>query len=199
MASLQQQLLKAGIADKKKLKKVAAEKRREKAALRDEQAADQKGKKKNKRAQIVTPAQAAAAKAQAEKVARDRTLNEQKNVAAAAKALRAQIVQLVSVNEVARDGKQADVAYRFTHSGSNKVESIYVSAVQQEQLSKGHLAIVQLADQFSLVPAVVAEKIATRDATVVVSQHTKPASGSATGVAEDDPYADFQIPDDFDW
>lgn len=201
MASLQQQLLKAGIADKKKLKKVAAEKRRETAELRSQQqqASGKSGKKKNKKAPVITPAQAAAAKAQQEKAARDRALNEAKNAEAAAKALRAQIVQLVSINEAKRDGKDADVAYRFTHNNSQKVDTIYVTVQQKDQLSRGVLAIVQLNEQFSLVPASVADKIKTRDASVIASQHEAKLSKGNESEAADDPYADFQIPDDFDW
>lgn len=198
MTSLQQQLLKAGVADKKKLKKVAAEKRRESAELRNQQQAT--GKKKKKRAAVVTPAQAAAAKAQADKAAKDRALNEQKNAAAAAKALRAQIIQLVAVNEVKRSDKSADKAYRFTHNDHKTVETIYVTELQKDQLSRGVLAIVQLGETYSLVPANVADKIKTRDASVIASQHTiDKTMVSSTEESIDDPYADYQIPDDFDW
>lgn len=196
-SALQQQLLKAGIADKKKVKKVAAEKRRETAQLREEQQVSG-SKKQRRKANVVTPAQAAAAKAQAEKVAKDRALNEQRNAEAAVKALQAQIQQLVSMNAVERTSSDADVAYRFTHQHTQKVESLYVSPSQRDQLSRGVLAIVAVSGRFTLVPSAVAEKIKTRDESVVVSQHEQVKSRDAEATA-DDAYAEFQIPDDFDW
>ena len=44
------------------------------------------------------------------------------------------------------------------------------------------------------MPRVIADKIAERDASLVVRVN-KPT----TEVAEDDPYADFQVPDDLMW
>jgi uncharacterized protein YaiL (DUF2058 family) len=44
------------------------------------------------------------------------------------------------------------------------------------------------------VPAVVADKIKQRDESVVLSQQAV-----NTDIDEDDPYADYQIPDDLMW
>lgn len=190
MASLADQLLKAGIADKKQAKKAQTAKRRENA----EQNAQTKqlGKKARRKLQEEQTATKTAEQQRLlkEKVERDRELNRQKNEAAQLKALRAQIVQLVNMNEVKRDG---DVAYRFVDG--SQTETIYVNKLLKKQLSNGQLAIVKLADRYQLVAALVADKIRTRDASVIVSQHERVESESGA----DDPYAEYEIPDDFDW
>jgi len=58
----------------------------------------------------------------------------------------------------------------------------------------GRLVIVVLNGVAELVPRVIADKIAERDATLVVR-----VNKSATVAEEDDPYAAFQIPDDLMW
>jgi uncharacterized protein YaiL (DUF2058 family) len=190
MPSLADQLLKAGIADKKQVKKAQTAKRRENAQKNAQ--VKQLGKKARRQLQEQQAAQKSAEEQRMlnEKVARDRELNRQKNAAAQAKALQAQIKQLVNMNEVKREG---DVAYRFVDGG--KTETIYVNALLKRQLSKGQLAIVKLADNYQLVSALVAEKINSRDASVVVSLHDRVADAEDG----DDPYADYKIPDDFDW
>jgi uncharacterized protein YaiL (DUF2058 family) len=65
----------------------------------------------------------------------------------------------------------------------------------REHLVAGRLAIVSHGGGFELVPRVIADKIAERAPDIVV-RVTKTAPQA---VAEDDPYADFKIPDDFTW
>jgi len=62
-------------------------------------------------------------------------------------------------------------------------------------LSKGQLAIVEInKDSFELVPKKAGEKIAQRDSSYIVKiDHTQ------VTLSEDDPYADYQIPDDLVW
>jgi uncharacterized protein YaiL (DUF2058 family) len=57
----------------------------------------------------------------------------------------------------------------------------------------GRLVIVRLGDATELVPRVIADKIAERDASLVVQVK------KAAEVDPDDPYAAFQIPDDLMW
>ena len=103
----------------------------------------------------------------------------------------AQIKQLIETNRIAeRDG---EVAYNFTDG--NKVKRLYISEELHKQLSRGRLAIVRLGEGYELVPAPVAEKIKQRDEHCVVI--CDQPSGDDPG--EDDPYADYQIPDDLMW
>jgi uncharacterized protein YaiL (DUF2058 family) len=54
--------------------------------------------------------------------------------------------------------------------------------------------IVGLNGSYELVPRVIADKIAERDASLVVR-----VNKTTTEVEGDDPYAAFQIPDDLMW
>ena len=85
MASLQEQLLKAGIVDKKKAKQVEQEKRK-------------KAKQANKGQPQINETKEQAKKALAEKSERDREINRQREAAAEVKAIAAQIKQLIEVN-----------------------------------------------------------------------------------------------------
>jgi uncharacterized protein YaiL (DUF2058 family) len=178
MASLQDQLLKAGIVDKKKAKDIKKEQRKQ-------------AKQQPKGSVQVDEAKEAAKRTLAEKVERDRQVNKQLQAEAEKKAIHAQIIQLVSLNRI--DRRQGDVAYQFTDQ--KKIKKIYLTAALQEQLVKGKIAIVKLAEQFDLVPAPVAEKIRQRDESIVVLQN----SNDSAEIDEDDPYADYQIPDDLMW
>lgn len=178
MASLQEQLLKAGIVDKKKAKQVEQEKRKQK-------------KQTHKGHKQIDETKELAKKALAEKTARDREINRQREAVAELKAIAAQIKQLIEVNRI--DRKDGEMAYQF--SDGTKIKKIYVSPLLHNQLSKGVIALVRLNDQYELVPAVVAEKIRQRDESIVLVQNQ--ASNDETD--EDDYYADYKIPDDLMW
>ena len=132
-------------------------------------------------------------RAKSENIAKDRQLNLEKNRQAEKHALAAQIKQLIEMNIVTKDGDQ-----KFSVTDTNIIKHIYVSQTQIDQLSRGRLAIVtQKGGQKNnqvLVPMGVAEKIEQRDAKAVVFKAQQNIIGE-----EDDPYADFQIPDDLTW
>ena len=181
MSSLQDQLLKAGLVDAKKAKQVKKDKRK-----------SQKQQHKSKEV-AVDETKAAAAQARAEKAEKDRKLNEERKLEAERKAIAAQIKQLIEVNRQAKSERgQEESAYNFTDG--KQIKKIFVSAPVQEQLSKGRLAIVKLGEGYELVPAAVADKIRQRDEACVVSQQA-----ASQDVDEDDPYADYEIPDDLMW
>jgi uncharacterized protein YaiL (DUF2058 family) len=178
--SLQDQLLKAGLVDKKKAQKAQKEKHKQ-----------AKVKRKNK-IETVDEARLAAEKAHAEKVERDRQLNQQRKEEAEQKAITAQIRQLIEMNR--QEKNAGDITYNFTDGTT--VSHIYVDERQQKQLSNGHLAIVRLDEQYEIVPTRVSEKIALRDQSYLVYCNR---GNEETVVDEDDPYADFQVPDDLMW
>ena len=103
----------------------------------------------------------------------------------------AQITQMVRQNKQDK-GRNGDIAYNFTFG--TKIERIYVTAAVREHIVAGRLVIVGEGGGYELVPRVIADKIAERNPEIVV--RVKQAS---TGVDEDDPYADFKIPDDLMW
>jgi uncharacterized protein YaiL (DUF2058 family) len=177
MASLQEQFLKAGLVDKKKVKQVNQAKTQQKKVER------------RTGTESVDEARLAALEMQRKNAERARELNAQRDAAATQKAIMAQIVQMVQQNRQSM-GK-GDIAYNFTHQG--KIERIHVSAAVQAHLMAGRLVIVRLGDATELIPRVIADKIAERDASLVVQVK------KAAEVDPDDPYAAFQIPDDLMW
>ncbi|AWL04477.1 DUF2058 domain-containing protein [Massilia oculi] len=178
MVSLQEQLLKAGLVDKKKVKQVNQDKSKQhKEVLRT-------GVEK------VNQSREAALEMQRKNAERARELNAQRDADAAQKAILAQIAQLVQQNKQSK-GK-GDVPYNFTFG--TKIERIHVTAQIVEHLVAGRLVIVHMHGSFELVPRVIGEKIAQRDASIVVQIKKK-----AQEVEEDDPYADYKIPDDLMW
>ncbi|MBB3120379.1 DUF2058 domain-containing protein [Pseudoduganella violacea] len=181
MVSLQEQLMKAGLADKKKAQKINQDKSKQRKVER------QTG------TQSVDEARLAAQEMQRKNAERAREMNAQRDAAASQKAIMAQIVQMVQQNRQNKSkGKGEDIAYNFTYG--TKIERIHVSAEVQAHLIAGRLAIVCLGENYELVPKVIAEKIAERDATLVVQ--VKKVSAE---VDEDDPYAAYKIPDDLMW
>ncbi len=177
--SLFDQLKKSGLVDEQKAKQAKKDKQK--------QARQQKGKK----AKPLTESKLLAQQAQAEKVARDRELNQQRKLAAEQVALAAQIKQLIQMNRI--EDSQGEIGFNFTDG--NKVQRLYVTDELHAQLVRGRLAIVKLAEGYELVPARVAEKIKLRDpSSVLVCNEVGPEATD-----EDDPYADYQVPDDLIW
>ena len=178
MASLQEQFLKAGLVDKGKVKQANHDKSKQKKVER------------RTGTQSVDEARLAALEMQRKNAERARELNAQRDAAAAQKAIEAQIVQLVQQNRQSKG--TGDIAYNFTRG--NKIDRVYVSAAVQAHLVAGRLVIVCLGGATELVPKVIADKIAERDASLVVRVNKTSAEIDA-----DDPYAAFQIPDDLMW
>lgn len=178
MASLQEQFLKAGLVDKKKVKQANQEK------------SQQKKIERRTGTQTVDEVRLAALETQRKNAERARELNAQRDAAATQKAIQAQIVQMVQQNRQSKGG--GDIAYNFTHD--NKIKRLYVSAAVQAHLVAGRLVIVCQGESVELVPKVIADKIAERDASIVVR-----VNKTSTEVDADDPYAAYQIPDDLMW
>jgi hypothetical protein len=178
MASLQDQLLQSGLVDKKKAKQLKHEHRKETKGRQKGQPHIDEHKEQAKRAQL-------------EKVERDRQLNKEQQAEAEKKAIKAQIVQLITMNCIKRD--HGDVPYQFTDG--TRIKKMYVTRQIQKDLINGRLAIAKLGADYELLPAPAAEKIIQRDPQVIVALNQY----ETKGVDEDDPYADYQIPDDLMW
>ena len=181
MASLQDQLLNAGLIDTKKAKQAKKDKR--KKANIDRRSKDVQ----------VDETKAAAEAAKTEKVARDRELNRQREEQAQQKAIAAQIKQLIQNHSKSKLEGVGEVEYNFTDNG--KIKKMMVSTTVQRQIINGVLTIVNLESSYHLIPAVVADKIAQRDdSCIVVNNVTTDEQAD-----EDDPYKDYVIPDDIMW
>jgi uncharacterized protein YaiL (DUF2058 family) len=182
MKSLRDQLLKTGLTDNQSVKNARKQKKHEQQ--------QQNKKPKNQRGQLSETAKQLERK-RLEKVHKDQELNRQQQLERERKAVRAQIVQLIEHSKI--ESVETDLSYNFTLNG--KVKNLWVTPQQKQLLIRGKIAIAALSDtQFALVPKTVAEKIALRDANIIIQNTIEDIESS-----EDDPYADYQIPDDLQW
>jgi len=195
--SLRDQLVKAGLATAAQAKKAerqsAATKQAHKRGKADGKgnARSAAGPDPNSPAAV----KARAAKQQAEKRAQNRALAQTANEKAAAKALRAELRQLILANDQrSKEARDDDVPYNFVHG--KKIKKIHIPKAQVEQLSRGSLVIVNNDGLYHLVSKDVAEKIRSRDPKRIIAAHEEktPEPGS-----DDEYYAKFQVPDDLDW
>jgi len=174
--SLAEQLLGAGLIDKKKVEKARKEKRQQNKV----------------RSGVVDDTQQRLQQERAAQVERDRQLNLKRLEEERAKAIRAQVKQML---QQSRQKPNGEIRFSFTDPRTKKIKQMYVSAAIQDQLACGQLAICAEGEEFVLVPRVVADKIAERQAETVIFL----ADQKNDQPAEDDPYKDFPIPDDLMW
>lgn len=182
MASLQDQLLKAGLADKASAKQARADKRKSKSSKtsrNNRQLMKQHWRRKSGRG----------------KKARDRALNQQQQQEREKRSIAAQVKQLITTNKQERKG---DIVLNFTHE--NVVKRMYVSNDIHKQVTKGRLTVVLLDDAYELVPTPVADKIAQRDESYIVYRADLDTRGNdGKDEQEEDWYAEYEIPDDLTW
>ena len=173
--SLQNQLLKAGLANKKQ-------------AVKAKKAKNSKDKLKRAGVDVADEAAQLAEEAEQEKRSKDRELNRQKNERDKAAAIAAQVRQLVHLNRVVERG---DIEYKFPEG--NLVKTLFVTERQRTSVVNGSLAIVKIDQSYDLVPRKAAMKIAERaeDSVLVCNTETEEAA--------EDEYAEFQVPDDLMW
>ena len=175
--TLQEQMLKAGLVSSKKMAKVQRTAKKSRVQAREAREAVEE----NKKAQIE----------------RDKQLSDQQKQATLSKEYKAQIKQLIEMNKITIS--KGDIGYNFTDN--NLIKKIYVDKVTQAQLIKGRLAIARLTaeserdSEYAIIPAIVADKIAQRDDSSIVLN----CELSQEAKDEDDPYADFVVPDDLMW
>lgn len=177
--SLQDQLLKAGVANKQQAKKATIDKRKQK-----KQAPAQLEQEKLEQA-------AAIRAAREEKAARDRELNAARKAEQDQRAREAQVKQLIERHKLQISSKAET---RFQFADGTKIKSLWVEESMMTPLSRAQLRVVRDGESFALVPAVVAERIEQRIDGIVL-----PLSSDQTASDEDDPYADYVIPDDLMW
>lgn len=177
----QEQLLKAGVVSKQQVQKANQEKNKKK----------KQQPRRSKKAPVVDEAQLKAQKIAEEKAQRDRELNKRKEDQARGKAISAEINQLIIDNMIKRDEK-CELAYNFEHQ--KKVKRIYINKEMQQNIVQGKLGIARIEGRYELVPATIAEKIKQRNEKRVVI-----FSDEKTVAKEDDPYKDFEVPDDLMW
>jgi len=187
--SLQDQLLKAGLATKQGARNAQAEKRR-------------RNKQKKKKGTVeVTELDQQVAQARLDKQQKDQQLNQQINQKAERKADIAKVKQMIRQHGLTDiEGEQV---FNFTYD--NKVKKVVVDVPARDALVSGRLGICVLADdreqdeEFYLLADETVRRISAIDETVVAYLYDRAAQEAEPEMAEDDPYAEYQIPDDLMW
>lgn len=179
--SFQDQLLKLGLVDKKQVEKA-------------KKSQHQKRKKKKGKSQPppVDENKLLAEEAAAKKKERARQLNLEREEKLRLREIQGTIKQLIEQNRFPKN--KDGTAYRFTDN--KKIFRIYIDQELVDRLSRGEVGIVRLGEQYEVCPVDTVRKIQQLDAKVVVQLNAKSKKKEDD---KDDPYADYEVPDDLMW
>lgn len=174
--ALQAQLLKAGLVDNKKAKKLTKQVQHEQRTGQNDDA--------TLKAEID--------RAKQEKLAKDQALNLEKQKILEEKALKASIIQMIKQHKV--KDIAGDVTYQFIDEG--KIKKVYLSQQVYNALVAGSLVIAKDQDSYAYLPKALADKIDQKmQGFILVNNNEK----NDQTTDEDDPYAAYVIPDDLMW
>lgn len=174
--ALQAQLLKAGLVDNKKAKKLTKQAHHEQRIGQSNEA----------------EIKANIEKAQQEKLAKDQALNLEKQQQLEEKALKASIIQMIKHHKISNtDG---DSVYQFIDE--SKIKKVYISQQVYNALVSGSLVIAKDQNQYAYLPKALAEKIDQKMEGFILLNN---AESNEQTTDEEDPYAAYVIPDDLMW
>lgn len=175
--ALQAQLLKAGLVDNKKAKKLTKQVQHEQRTGQYDDA--------SLKAEIDRVNQ--------EKLAKDQALNLEKQKVLEEKALKASIIQMIKQHKILQT--EGDVTYQFIDEG--KIKKVYLSQQIYNALVMGSLVIAKDQDKYAYLPKALAEKIDQKMQGFILVNNNTEKNDQATD--EEDPYAAYVIPDDLMW
>lgn len=175
--ALQAQLLKAGLVDNKKAKKLT------------KQAQHEQRTGQNDDAEI----KAKIDHAKQEKLAKDQALNQEKQNLLEEKALKASIIQMIKQHKIKET--EGDVAYQFIDE--NKIKKVYLSQQVYNALVSGSLVIAKNQESYACLPKALAERIDQKMQGFILVNNNTENNDQTTD--EEDPYAAYVIPDDLMW
>ncbi|MEI8642146.1 DUF2058 domain-containing protein [Pseudoalteromonas sp. Hal099] len=178
MGSLQDQLLQAGLTTSHKAKVAKSEKRKQ-----------QKSKKRATSNPSDLQKHIQQTKLEQQKKAEE--LNQSRQEELKQREQVARVKQILEHHN--QDSIRGERTFNFTYD--NKVKGIDVNEKTQKALSGGRLAICVLEGQFYVLDDEPARKVAEVDEKYIVF-HVEPENKPKD---EDDPYADFEVPDDLVW
>lgn len=174
--ALQAQLLKAGLVDNKKAKKLS------------KQAVHEKRTGESNEAEI----KAKIAQDQQSKLAKDQAIEEEKKAQRAEKELKSAVIQMIAQHQI-RD-TDGDMSYQFIDE--NKIKKVYINQQIYNALVAGSLVIAKEAESYAFLPKALAERINSKlKGFIIVNNSEK----NEAITEEDDPYAAYVIPDDLMW
>ncbi|WP_436897308.1 DUF2058 domain-containing protein [Acinetobacter gyllenbergii] len=175
--ALQAQLLKAGLVDNKKAKKLTKQVQHEQRLGQNDDAV----------------LKADIDRAKQEKLAKDQALDQEKQAILEEKALKASIVQMIKHHKVKEI--EGDVTYQFIDEG--KIKKVYLSQQVYNALVSGSLVIAKDQDSYAYLPKALAEKIDQKMQGFILINNNTEKNDQTTD--EEDPYAAYVIPDDLMW
>ncbi|ENW18587.1 nucleoprotein/polynucleotide-associated enzyme [Acinetobacter haemolyticus CIP 64.3 = MTCC 9819] len=175
--ALQAQLLKAGLLDNKKAKKLTKQVQHEQRLGQNDDAA----------------LKADIDRAKQEKIAKDQALNSEKQRILEEKALKASIIQMIKQHKVLQT--EGDIAYQFIDD--NKIKKVYLSQQVYNALVSGSLVIAKDQESYAYLPKALADKINQKMQGFILVNNNSEQNNETTD--EDDPYAAYVIPDDLMW
>ena len=183
MASLQDQLLKAGLTTKQKTRQANADKRKKNKQQRSGVEHGASLQEQVKEDLVVS---------KATKLAKDIALNDEKKSELANKEQQLRIKQILEHHQL--KGVKGDSEYNYTFD--NKVKKLALNTMTHKALVNGRLALCGLNETTYLVTSETAEKVSSLDSRLILVQNDKIET---LAVDDEDPYADYQIPDDLMW
>ncbi len=173
--ALQAQLLKAGVVDNKKAKKLS------KQAVHEKRTGD--GNEAEIKANIE--------KAKQEKLAKDHAIEQEKKAILQEKELKAAIMQMIQQHKI-RD-TDGEISYQFI---DEKIKKIYLNQQIYNALVAGSLVIARDNESYAILPKALADRInAKMEGFIIVNNSEK----NEQTTDEEDPYAAYVIPDDLMW
>ncbi len=175
--ALQAQLLKAGLVDQKKAKKLSKQATHDQRTGQNDDAVIKAGIEQSKQ----------------EKLAKDQALDQEKQRVLEQKTLKASIIQMIQHHKIQQT--EGDVVYQFIDE--NKIKKVYLSQPIYNALVSGSLMIAKDQDRYAYLPKALAEKIDQKmQGFILINQQTEQNNQTTD---EEDPYAAYVIPDDLMW
>ncbi|MFT5446424.1 MAG: hypothetical protein ACI9DC_001591 [Gammaproteobacteria bacterium] len=178
--SIQDQLLKAGLATQDQVRSTRTGKRKQRKA----------GKPRD------DSVQRQAAQRQTAQAERDRALNAKREADRVNKETRLRIREMVLAASAKVKPEAAEIPYNVLHG--SKLRRIYVTAEQRDGLGCGKLAIATAKGRHHVVSMELAAEITQLMPDYFVYR-PKLEDDVAKVADESDPYADYKVPDDLMW
>ena len=174
--ALQAQLLKAGLVDNKKAKKLS------KQAVHEKRTGD--SSEAELKAKIAQDQQA--------KHDKELAIEQEKKAILQEKELKAAIIQMIAQHKIS--DTSGDAVYQFIDD--SKIKKLYINQQIYNALVSGSLVIAKDGESYAFLPNVLAERINAKiEGFIIVSNSEK----NEQVTDEEDPYAAYIIPDDLMW
>lgn len=174
--ALAAQLLKAGLVDNKKAKKLSKQAQHEHRTGQNNDA--------EIKAKIEHDKQ--------EKIAKDQALNQEKQRVLDEKALVAAIAQMIIQHKI--PDTDGDMTYQFIDE--SKIKKVYINQQIYNALVAGSLVIAKENHSYAFLPKALAERINDKMTGFIIVNN---AENHEQTTDEEDPYAAYVIPDDLMW